>query len=55
MAVALSGFLDLTPLADPRLGDPASMSVGIVLSAIGLGALSASTWLGDEPIRVHKA
>lgn len=37
-----------------RLGDPASLSAGIALSAIGLCALSASSWLGDQRIRVCK-
>ena len=80
LAVALSGFLDLTSLTDRRVkglgvtylnlalilvalyavniwlrfSDPASLAVGIGLSAIGLGALSASSWLGDERIRVYK-
>jgi hypothetical protein len=35
-----------------RFSDPASLAVGIGLSAIGLGALSVSSWLGDERIRV---
>jgi hypothetical protein len=37
-----------------RFSDPASLAVGIGLSAIGLGALSASSWRGDERIRVYK-
>ena len=37
-----------------RFSDPASLAVGIALSAIGLGALSASTWLGDKRSRVYK-
>ena len=70
LAVALSGFLDLTSLTDRRVkglgvtylnlalilvalyavniwlrfSDPASLAVGIGLSAIGLGALSASSF-----------
>lgn len=37
-----------------RFSDPASLAIAIVLSAIGLGMLAVASWLGDEPVRVHK-
>ena len=37
-----------------RFSDPASLAIAIVLSAIGLGMLAVTSWLGDEPVRVHK-
>lgn len=37
-----------------RFSDPASLAIAIVLSAFGLGMLAVASWLGDEPVRVHK-
>lgn len=37
-----------------RFSDPANLAVGIALSAIGLGMLAVSSWLGGERVRAHK-
>lgn len=37
-----------------RFTDPASMAIGVALSAIGLGMLAVSSWLGGERVRARK-
>jgi uncharacterized membrane protein len=36
-----------------RFSDPASLAIAIVLSAIGLGMLAVSSWLGGEMVRAR--